>query len=453
MKTGKKLLALLLAVWMLMIPAFAVAENDILKTAVAAPQPSDWAVTELLEAEILNMAGSADYIYYLHDAVTEEAVDRILSVVRTKLGLLGSDWTPPAEDLPFDNSRQGVINALYQEAAAYQLLGLDSDPVQAMAALGVLRGDGTGYALERECTLQEALVMGQRLVLAVYDACDSGSLGLLWKATGNGNTMYLLGTIHLDRGNVYPFHNNLREAMAESDVIIFEVDFGDLEGYMEYVALMTYSDGTTLKDHVSAEAYDIVIEIAALIGMTEEETAQYKPWVLASLFQSLMTVDESSGDTPVAIDLYVYYVSLLAGKEIEQVESYVFQGELFDSLSPEYQEEYMVFEALLFYESVIEGTVYVDSYDAMLNPWKDRDVEGFESAYDKEAVLDSDDELGVKLFIERDANMIKAADEYLRTGEGVTYMLVVGAGHMVGEGGIIQGLIDLGYEVELVPVA
>ena len=48
--------------------------------------------------------------------------------------------------------------------------------------------------------------MAERLVLAVYDLCDAGSRGLLWKATNGDNTLYLLGTIHVDRSNVYPLH-------------------------------------------------------------------------------------------------------------------------------------------------------------------------------------------------------------------------------------------------------
>ena len=65
--------------------------------------------------------------------------------------------------------------------------------------------------------------MAQRLVLAVYDGQDAGSRGLLWKAVNGENTLYLLGTIHMDRNNVYPFHKSLRDAISASDTVIFEV--------------------------------------------------------------------------------------------------------------------------------------------------------------------------------------------------------------------------------------
>ena len=44
------------------------------------------------------------------------------------------------------------------------------------------------------------------------------------------------------------------------------------------------------------------------------------------------------------------------------------------------------------------------------------------------------------------------ADRYLKQTGSHTGLLTVGAGHMVGGTGIVQGLKDLGYAVEAVPV-
>ena len=88
---------------------------------------------------------------------------------------------------------------------------------------------------------------------------------------------------------------------------------------------------------------------------------------------------------------------------------------------------------------------------AMFDAWKDRDPETFAAVYGKETVMDSGDELNVKLFTERDPGMIAAAAEYLETEGENTFFLAVGAGHMVDPGGIVSGLRGLGYTVELVP--
>ena len=72
--------------------------------------------------------------------------------------------------------------------------------------------------------------MAERLILALYDANDAGSRGLLWKAVNGDNTLYLLGTIHMDRSNDYPLHKSVRDALDASQVVSFELDLNDQEG-------------------------------------------------------------------------------------------------------------------------------------------------------------------------------------------------------------------------------
>ena len=64
--------------------------------------------------------------------------------------------------------------------------------------------------------------------------------------------------------------------------------------------------------------------------------------------------------------------------------------------------------------------------------------------------MESDDEMNARLFTDRDPNMIQAAAAYLETEGENTFFMAVGAGHMVDPGGIVSGLRDLGYTVELV---
>ena len=143
------------------------------------------------------------------------------------------------------------------------------------------------------------------------------------------------------------------------------------------------------------------------------------------------------------------------------METYAFQGGIFDGLTPEYQEAYLEasltgLEGLLSGEAATEeaqtqAQAQQEQIAAMFEAWKDRDPEAFAAVYNKQAVLDSDDELNAKLFTERDPGMIAAAAEYLETEGENTFFLAVGAGHMVDPGGIVSGLQELGYTVELAP--
>ena len=471
----KKLLALLLSMSMLALPALAAedvpatpgepleqeAQGDVMPIAEG-PQMQEvapWAYDATTECAALGMWDDS-YFYSILDPITDEDLTKLTAAVADKLALLELPKREAAtEGLVVDHTRGGVINAFYQELAAYDLEGVETGAVEAMAALGVVQGDENGVAADRVCTLQEALVMAQRLVLKVYDLQGAGAKGLLWKAEGNGNTLYLLGTIHVDRGNIYPLHKSVRDAILSSDEVALEVDFTDEEDMARYQALMHYDDGTTLADHISPELHEAVSQVLLGMGMTQAEIDAFRPWVLAGSLQSMGFSDESTGAAPMAPDLYVQSKTLNNGITLTAVESATFQVEhIFNTLSDEYQEAYLaagleVYTSGTSEEGTEAGNEAVDTIAAMMDAWKDRDAAAFEEIYDKDAILENtEDELNSKLFTERDPNMIAWADNYLKQDDAAhTGFMAVGAGHMVGGTGIVQGLKDLGYTVELVP--
>ena len=447
----KKALAGLLSAALLALPTLA-----------AEPQQlSPWAVSELANSYALGLVDDS-YTTYIQSPVTTEQLESMTKVVADKLAVLELDQrTADAAGLVVDTTRGGVMNALYQEAAAYDLPGVEEGPEAFLTGLGVVQGDGASLAAERTCTYQEAMVMTNRLILAIYDGQDAGSKGLLWKATNGDNTLYLLGTIHLDRDNVYPLHKSVRDAIQASEEVIFELDLNDQEGAALLQSMQTYQDGTTLADHISPELYQRVQAAAATIGKDSNALDAYKPWALASLFSTLAMQDDSTSSNAMAIDSYVNAAAVNAGKTIGAVETYAFQGGIFDGLSPEYQESYLD-STLAGFEATLSGSTSSPEIDealqnqdvllsAMFAAWKDRDPEAFSKVYDKASIIDSTDELNSKLFTQRDPGMIKAAAEYLETEGSHTYFMAVGAGHMVDPGGIVSGLRELGYTVELLP--
>ena len=450
----KKVLAGVLAAVLLTIPTLAA-------DSTSQPQmPDEWAMNAMADSYALGLVDDS-YTTYIQSPVTTEQMENMSKIVADKLALL--ELPQRAADtagLVVDGTRGGVMNALYQQAAAYELPGVEEGAASFLSGLGVVQGDQTGdLALERTCTYQEAMVMAERLILAVYDANDAGSKGLLWKAVNGDNTLYLLGTIHLDRDNVYPLHKSLRDAIDASQTVSFELDFNDQAGLAEFQALQTYNDGTTLADHISPELYQRVQAQSEALGMGPNGLDAYKPWALASTFSTLSLADDTTSANAMAIDLYVNARAANAGKAIDAVETYAFQGGIFDGLSPEYQETYLD-ASLALLEMAQGGKVDPEMEQAaqeqekmmssMFAAWKTRDPEAFAEVYDKASVITSDDELNSKLFTERDPGMIKAAASYLETEGENTFFLAVGAGHMVDPGGIVSGLRELGYTVELV---
>jgi uncharacterized protein YbaP (TraB family) len=462
----KRILSLLLALFLTAggaVPALAAGEDE---TGPRTQAVSPWAYDALADIYALGLWND-DYYYCILDTVTPDQLDQICAVVADKLALLN---LAPDEGgggaLVIDCTRGGVKNALFQEAAAYEAPFAEADEEFMLRELGVAYGDGTGNDLNaRPCTLQEALVMASRLVLSLYDYYNAGSLGFLWKAEGNGVTLYMLGSIHVDRDNIYPFHSQLRSLFREADGAVFEVDFNDLDDALAYTAMQVYRDGTTLKDHIGADLYAKVVAALTPLGLTEDQTALYKPWALANTFQALANTDESTGESMMAVDLYCNAAAVNAGVPGSGVETYVYQGGIFDQLSPEYQEAYLqsALDAYLNRDAAPAAPEASDSADLVelwTEQWKNRDIDGFAASYDKDEILSGGDELSARLFTDRDPNMVQYAASLLKNADGavssddggdLTYVMVVGAGHMIGYTGIVQGLRDMGFLVEAVP--
>lgn len=456
----KKLLTLLLALGLLgsTVPVLAAEEPQ------AEPIPA-WAYGEVADIYAMGLAG--DEIYTDHSKpVTQEQLDKMTQVAADKLALLGVEQRSNAGSFVLDTTRGGVLNALYMEALPYAFAGVDAGPVEFLSSLGVVHGDGADLALDRPCTLLEAACFADRMILALYDQQNAGSLGLLWKAEGNGNTLYLLGSIHTDRGNLYPFHKQLRDIITGVELAAFELDFNSQEGIDEFTAMQMYSDGTTLKDHIDPEIYQEVVEALVPLGTPEEQVAQFKPWALANTFNALSMLDETSSDNAMALDLYVSAKASNLGTQVEGIETYAFQGKIFDDLSDEYQENYLAMTLSMYlgmdaaeglseeekaeYEAALKEQD--KAVDRWMEQWKTRDTEAFANDYPKDVIQsNTTDELNSKLFEGRDPNMIAWADRYLKQEGAHTGLMTVGAGHMIGKTGVVQGLKDLGYTVEVVP--
>ena len=92
-----------------------------------APLPA-WSYGMLADGYALGLFG--DEIYTAHgQIVTEDQLGQMTQVVASKLALLEVEQRPAADEgLVVDTTRGGVVNALYQEAAAYAFPGVEEGP-------------------------------------------------------------------------------------------------------------------------------------------------------------------------------------------------------------------------------------------------------------------------------------------------------------------------------------
>ena len=84
---------------------------------------------------------------------------------------------------------------------------------------------------------------------------------LFWQVTDpeTGGVLYLMGSIHTADDSIYPLPQVVTEAYQHADSLAVEADILALENdpaaLAEAAALMVYTDGTTIRDHLPADLY------------------------------------------------------------------------------------------------------------------------------------------------------------------------------------------------------
>jgi len=276
--------------------------------------------------------------------------------------------------------------------------------------------------------------------ISVCRADAAGGKDFLWKVQSKTTTVYLLGSIHFMKKEFYPLNKIIEDAFDKSTVLAVEANVDDvskldIQGLMEKAF---YPSDDTLEKHVSAETYGRVKKEFEAFGMPAWLMDKQKPWFLALTLESLALV-KLGFDPTYGID--VHFLSEASGKKkIKELESIDYQINLLSGFSDGEQEAFLL-------STLKDLNSYEKEVDKLLVAWVSGDTGGVESIL-KESTIKDEGMASVydKLLYERNRNMVSKIEGYLKSGE--IHFVVVGAGHLLGERGIINLLRQKGYQIE-----
>ncbi len=477
----KRLLSLLLVLMLVitMIPnsqVFAAESktqnNEDIQSLATGQTYSNWALSDLVVAESYGLIPVSWYQKDMTVPITKAKLFVLGSGLRYKM--LNTNCVKSEGTVNYKLSEkitvEEVMKYLYNRVTSYTFtkdLGLESKKaVTFMKENGIYTGNNGELGLKDICTIEQACVLATRLVTCVSDMLDASSKGFLWEAKANGNTVYMLGSIHMATTDIYPLSDKILAAYNSSDALAVEVNLYDQAGAMALVNNAFYSDGSTLKDHVSQETYDKAIALAAKFGVPEAQAALMKPWYIYISFTSISmtesgTAEEAAASANLGIDMNFLTNAMLNGKQILEVEGYAVQGKMLESFSKELA-EYLVNETIDAVNDSLEGkdNTNPEGLNEMLSLWRVGDAENFHQYnsfeyQNKDMIEDGTTEAEMKLlrefydklFIQRNKTMADYIENLLKAEGGHTYFVIVGSGHYLGDSDIIELLTKRGYEL------
>lgn len=285
-----------------------------------------------------------------------------------------------------------------------------------------------------------AIIISLIITLLDQSAVAGERKNFLWKVNSETNTLYLLGSVHFMKKEMYPLAEEIEGAFRLSDALAVEANVNDVIGIdlTKMISAALYPEGDSLERHISGETLERVKKEFEMLGMPSWLIARQKPWFLALTLTSLKLV-QSGLDPAYGID--VHFLSKARGqKKIRALESVDYQIGLLSGFSDSEQEAFLRY-------TLNDLDLLEKNSDIMITAWGNGDFKVVESLIEQSIKDDrTAGSIYEKLIYERNKSMARKIEDFLKTDE--TCFVIVGAGHLVGEKGIIEILKSKGYLVE-----
>lgn len=263
----------------------------------------------------------------------------------------------------------------------------------------------------------------------------------LWKVTKDGNTAYLLGSVHVATPDMYPLPKELYTAFDECKALAVEADIEKVNQVELQTTVMKkgmYPGADTLSKKLSKESADALKAYLDKSGGALMLFEKMKPW-LAGLTISMMEIQKLGFQPNLGIDKH-FIDKARDKKKVLELESASFQIDLLSGFSDEQQDKFLRY-------TLAEVENMKEDMKVMITAWKKGDATGLHELLNKGVKKYPDLEPLMKSLVDdRNIKMAEKVEGYMKSGE--TTFVIAGALHMTGEQGLVSLLKKKGFTVE-----
>jgi uncharacterized protein YbaP (TraB family) len=266
------------------------------------------------------------------------------------------------------------------------------------------------------------------LLLAAAARSD-GALHTLWELHGKHNTVYLLGSIHVLRASDYPLPPIVLQAYGNANAVLMEVnleEIGSAQVQEEMLTSAILPEGKTLHEVLGSQRYEHADQLAHEVGVDLAMFAQFAPWFAAESISQLQLA-QLGFQAESGVDMYFMERARSDGKSVAGLETVHDQISLFQNMSMDMQAEYLV-------SSLEQAHDLPHQIESMVRAWQRGDTQWFDDQMRSE--LGRDPRLYQSLLSSRNRKWIPKIEALLNGDKN--YLVIVGTGHLVGQGSVID---------------
>jgi uncharacterized protein len=255
---------------------------------------------------------------------------------------------------------------------------------------------------------------------------------LLWEITGKKLTApsYLFGTFHLICKDDMPFGVQLKTAVQSVKEIYMELDMDDPATMMGGLFLMNMRGDTTLKKlYTEAEYKKVELFFKDSLHTPLTMFQKMKPFfTMSMIYPKMLPCKTMSG-----VEQELMKLAKENKKEIQGLETMAFQAAVFDSIPYAQQAKELL-------KTIDSLGAYKKYFDTMVRVYKKQELKEIQNLFTKsEFGMEENQDI---LLDKRNKNWVKQLKEIMKKQ---SIFIAVGAGHLVGEMGLIELLRKEGY--------
>jgi len=277
------------------------------------------------------------------------------------------------------------------------------------------------------------------LALGLLGSLTAHAGSPVWALHGEHNTVYLAGSVHLLRANDAALPAAFERAYAGSRALVMELDLGkldQLEAGSWMMAHGTLPDGSSLRKAVGDERYRRVTAEADRLGLPMEAADRQTPWAIGLELLELQYM-QLGFDPEQGVEQQLERRAQTDGKPTSGLETVTEQLGVFETLSPEDQARFL--------DLVVTEMHEVESEtQSVVAAWRTGDARKLAALLGDE--YKSFPTLYRTLVTDRNRRWLPQIEKLLKDKDN--YLVVVGALHLVGDGGLLELMRKDGFAAE-----
>jgi uncharacterized protein len=261
----------------------------------------------------------------------------------------------------------------------------------------------------------------------------------VWAIHGDHNTVYLAGSVHLLKANDSALPAAFDRAYTGSQSLVMELDMGKVDaseaaGWMAQNGMLP--EGKNLRQVVGDTRYQHISTEAERLGLPMEMLSQLQPWVLGLQLMELQYA-KAGFDPESGVEQQLERRAQGDGKPTAGLETLEQQLGFFQALTLEQQTKFL--------DLVLNDLHDADSdTQRVITAWRAGDAAKLAALLSQE--YQQFPALYQSLVTERNRHWEPQIQQYLHDSHN--YFVVVGALHLVGQGGLLELLRKDGYKIE-----